>query len=386
MKVAIVHDYLFQFGGAEKVVEAWLDMYPQAEIYTSFFVPEKFNTSESITKAYTENRIYTSIAQCIFSFRFMHRFQKHFFWLYPLVMRLVKVQGCDIVLTSSTDCGKQIQLKNNKKIIHYCHSPTRYLHGLTTEADHNSLNTIYKIFIPLFIPFLRWLDLRAVKNLNALETVWLANSEFIKTTIKQVYLTDSTVVYPPIELDKFLNLKRTGGGDFYLCHGRISFHKRIDLAIVACLELGKKLKISGTAGFQKQMDDLVKLVTDYEKKHPEKKGLIEFLGRTSDEQYFDLINHCKGFLFPGKEDFGIAPIEILAAGVPVIAYQSGGALEYVKESLNGVFFPDQTVDSLIMGIQRFEQVTNWNTEQIRESSLPFSLAVFRQKITQFANN
>ena len=233
---------------------------------------------------------------------------------------------------------------------------------------------------------MRWLDLDAVKKLNTLGTTWLANSEFIKTTIKQVYFTDSTVVYPPIELDKFLSLKRTGGGDFYLCHGRISFHKRIDLAIVACLELGEKLKISGTAGFQKQMDDLVKLVTDYEKKYPEKKGLIEFLGRTSDEQYFDLVNHCKGFLFPGKEDFGIAPIEILASGVPLIAYQAGGALEYIKDGVNGVFFPEQTVDSLITGIQRFEQIRDWNTEQIRESSLLFSSTVFRQKITQFANN
>ena len=128
MKVAIVHDYLFQFGGAEKVVEVWLEMYPGADVFTSFFVPAKFESSDTITKAYKNGKIHTSLTQHIFKFKALKRFQKHFFWLYPLAMRLVKVSDYDLVLISSTDCGKQIQLKNNHRIIHYCHSPTRYLH------------------------------------------------------------------------------------------------------------------------------------------------------------------------------------------------------------------------------------------------------------------
>jgi glycosyltransferase involved in cell wall biosynthesis len=376
MKVAIVHDYLFQFGGAEKVVEVWLEMYPEADIYTSFLVHEKFTNSPTITSAYQSNRIHTSIAQYIFRFRFLQRFQKHFFWLYPIAMRLVRVKNYDLVLISSTDCGKQIQLYNNQKIVHYCHSPTRYLHGLITEADHQSLNLVYRFLIPLFIPILKYLDLNAVYKLNDHHAIWLANSSFIKQTIKEVYDTESTVIYPPIDLDTFLRIKRERIEDFYLCHGRISFHKRLDLAILSCLQLKRSLKISGVAGFEKQMDDLKYIVSEYETQYPDTQGLIQFLGRTTDEEYAGLVSHCRGFLFPGKEDFGIAPIEILASGVPIIAYQAGGALEYITEGVNGVFFPEQTVGSLMNAILKFEDVGEWNTQMIRDSSKPFGKDTF----------
>jgi len=390
-KIAIIHDYFNQFGGAEKVVEVWLEMYPEAEIFTSVFIPENFASSPSISKAWQEKRIKTSFLQGFFTSNNSNRNQKdggeiagnknlkyfkHLFWLFPIAMSFLKVCGFDFVLISSTYCAKNVNLKTNPdtKIVHYCHSPTRFLHGLVTETDHSSLGLAYRILIPFFAWWLKILDLKAVKNLNNLGCIWLANSKFIQQTILNVYKTESIVVFPPIELDRFLKNERKieVNQPFYLCHGRISFHKRIDLAIKACLQLKKRLLISGTSGLPQEMDLLKKIVEDAEKKDPSLKGLITFLGRTTDQEFADLMQSCLAFLFPGKEDFGIAPIEMLAAGVALIAYKAGGALEYVKDWENGVFFDEQSVESLSNAIIKFEQKNQWDVEKIKQSSLSFS--------------
>jgi glycosyltransferase involved in cell wall biosynthesis len=187
-----------------------------------------------------------------------------------------------------------------------------------------------------------------------------------------------------VEIQNYLTIERKPYQiqDFYICHGRVSFHKRIDIAIEVCLKLRRKLKISGTSALESQMKDLQKIVSNYETSHPEAVGLIEFLGRTSDDEIKVLMTSCKGFLFPGKEDFGITPIEVLAAGVPIIAYQAGGALEYIQDGLNGVFFGEQTIDSLSDAVLRFETIDNWDIQKIKDSSKPFSGEVFVQKIKQ----
>lgn len=399
LSVAIVHDFLFQYGGAEKVVEKWLEMYPNAIIFTSFATPEKFVSSEVITKAFEDKRIKITWVQKIFELknqsgeRRFAKFQKHLFWLYPILMRLVTIRDFDVVLISSTDCAKQVRFKRCHQIIHYCHSPTRYLHGLTTEADHKSLSIVYQILIPFFKFFLRKLDLNAVSYLNRQKTQWIANSEFIQAVIWNVYRTRSEIIYPPIETEKFINnprkinQKESNTKDaFYLCHGRISFHKRLDLAILACLKLRKPLKIGGTAGFAKQMEDLQKIVLDYEQNHPEAVGLVEFLGRTTDKQYLELLSQCRGFLFPGKEDFGIAPVEALAAGVPLIAFGAGGALEYVKDGTNGILFSDQTAEEMIEAINHFETITAWNEQTIRSTSLQFTSKNFETSIKKLVKD
>jgi glycosyltransferase involved in cell wall biosynthesis len=388
-KIAIVHDYLFQYGGAEKVVEKWLEMYPDADVYTSFYTPDKFKSSSIYQKATVENRIKTTWLQGLFQNKTALKFFKHMFWLYPIVMSFVIVKNYDVVLISSTYCAKNVRYQNCKKIIHYCHSPVRFLHGLVTETDHKSLKKIYRIIIPVFTFWLKWMDLRAVKYLNQQCCIWVGNSKFIQGLIKQVYNTDSILIYPPTEIDRFLSISRNpllGVDEFYFSHGRISFHKRIDLAIKACLRMGRKLKISGQAGFQKEMDDLKQIVVDFEQQNPDKKGLIEFLGRTTDEQCNQLFSECKAFLFPGKEDAGIAPIEAFASGVPVIAYEAGGALEYLLDGTNGVFFSEQTLESLVNAIQRFEKMPNLDESVIKESSKPFSSEKFVAQIKTLVNS
>ena len=381
MRVAIVHDYLFQYGGAEKVVETWLEMYPDADVYTSFLISKNFKSYNFFTKAIENNKIKTTWLQLFFKNKQILKFFKHLFWLYPLVMSSLVVKDYDIVLISSTYCGKNVRYKNCKKLIHYCHSPVRFLHGLVTETDHKSLNSIYRLFIPVFTFWLKWLDLRAVKYLNNQKCLWVANSHFIQETIKKVYKTESLVIYPPTKLDKFLKKPRqVDEEEFYFCHGRISFHKRLDLAIKSCLQTGKTLKISGSSALEKETDKLKEIVNEYNKKFPNNTAKIQFLGRTSDQEYINLMSRCKVFIFPGKEDAGITPIEAFASGTPVIAYKAGGALEYLKDDVNGVFFDTQSVECMVEAIQKFEQKNNWDTEKIRESSYKFSEENFKTEI------
>ena len=379
MQVAIVHDYLHQFGGAEKVVETWLEMYPDATVYTLVFIPEKFISSSAITRAYREGRIRTTWVQSWLPR--VSKYFKHFFWLYPLVMSGVEVSGYDTVLISSTYCAKNVRLSENHHVIHYCHSPTRFLHNLVTGTDHQSLSLGYRVLIPLLTPLLRWLDLRAVTHLRSHDTVWVANSRYIQGVLRDVYKVESSVVYPPISLDKFTGISRhpyVGTDSYYLCHGRISFHKRLDLAIEACLRTGRRLKISGTSALPAEEEALRKLVRAYEQAHPEAQGLVEFLGRTSDAQVEKLIKHARGFIFPGKEDFGIAPLEMIAGGLGIIAYQAGGALEYVQPGINGVFFSEQNIASLTAALDEFEALS-LNVPTLRATTRRFGTAEFVEK-------
>jgi glycosyltransferase involved in cell wall biosynthesis len=389
-KIAIVHDFFFQNGGAENVVEKLLEVYPDADIYTTIFIESKFGNKPLLLKTFAEGRIKTTGLQGFFCWQNnrMLRYFKHFFWLYPVAMRFVKIKNYDLVIISSTDCAKQIRVQNITKLVHYCHSPTRYLNGLVTETDHQNLGLITKTILPFFVFWLHKLDHGAVKYLNKNNCIWVANSEFIRTVIQDIYQKESVVIYPPVEIQNYLEIQRQPEltKDFYLCHGRVSFHKRIDLAIETCLRLGKKLKISGTSALESQMKDLQKTVTDYETKNPGSKGLIEFLGRTTDEEIKVLMAQCRGFLFPGKEDFGITPIEVLAAGVPIIAYQAGGALEYIEDGVNGVFFDEQNVESLTAAVLRFEKIEYWNTDKIKNSSKPFSGEIFTENIQKLVGS
>jgi glycosyltransferase involved in cell wall biosynthesis len=384
LKVAIVHDFLFQYGGAEKVVEAWLEMYPKAQVYTSFAVPEKFAASPVFVKAFGEGRVKSTWAQKIFDWknkdnqRRLIKFQKHLFWLYPLLMRFKTVKNYDLVLISSTDCAKQVRYGNCKKLIHYCHTPTRYLHGLTSKTEHQSLSVLQKFALPIFTLLLKPLDYRAAKYLQKQNCFWLANSEYIQATIWDKYQVRSEVMYPPVETEKFKDIVRkpNKSSQFYLCHGRVSFHKRIDLAIMACLEAGKALKISGTSALEKEMEALKQIVEDWKKDNPRKKAHVEFLGRTTDKQLGELMSKCRAFIFPGKEDFGISPVEMLSAGVPVIAYAAGGALEYVRDGKNGVFFENQTIVDLVRAIEKFEAQDKWEEKAIRKTAQSFSKQAF----------
>jgi glycosyltransferase involved in cell wall biosynthesis len=381
-KIAIVHDYLHQFGGAEKCIEAWLKAFPKAQIYTTVYSPDKFSSSKYFQKAFDENRIKTTWLQKFMPF--FTKYFKHFFWLYPLVMSFVKIKDQDLLIISATYCGKNIKFENCQKAIFYCYTPTRFLHGLVTEVDRQSINPLLKKILPIFEKPLKWLDLRAIKYLKQKKVEFWTISNYIQKITKEIYKTDSIVVYPPVELDKFLKIQRSPEQKepFYFSFGRISFHKRIDLIIKTCLELDRKLIIAGTTALELEMLKLQKIISDFKKQNPTNKTNIQFVGRISDQDLNKYLQTTKGFLFPGKEDFGIAPVEALAAGVPVIAYQSGGALEYVQEDINGIFFKEQEVKSLKKAILKFENKKDWDFQKIKKTSQKFSEEKFEEYFVQ----
>jgi len=387
MKVAISHDYLFQFGGAEKCVENWLKIYPQADIYTSFSLPHKFDSSPEISRAFKENRVKNSLANLLFKIPWMVKFQKHLFWLYPLTMSLFNLKNYDLVIVSATYCGKNVRIEKAKKILFYCYTPTRFLWKLVTEVDQKNINPDLRFLIPIFLWPLRLNDQRAIKYLQQRGAVFIGISNYIQDLIQQKYNQKAIVIYPPVDTEQFLKLPRNEDtkDPFYVYFSRISFHKRLDLAIISCLELGKKLKIIGESSFLPEKIKLQKIISDYEEIHPESKGLVEFLGRLPDQDRNDVLSKAKAMLFTPKEDFGIAPVEAQAMGCPVIAFKAGGALEYVTEGVNGTFFAEQTVDSLKKAILDFEKITNWDTAKIKQSSTKFSNHSFQQEFKDLAN-
>jgi glycosyltransferase involved in cell wall biosynthesis len=376
MKVAIVHDYFIQNGGAEKVVESLLKIYPQADIYTSVFCPDNLKDNPLTLDIYQAGRVSTSIMQKLMISQdkptWALKYSKHLYFAYPTAMSLMHVNGYDKVIISSTYCAKNVRLSDNKQVIHYCHSPTRFLHGLVTEKDHSSLPLWQKVVSKVFFePVLRFQDLRAVKYLVSHNTIWIGNSNFIKDKIREVYHISADVIYPPVDIDKFSTVVRNPNPteDYYLCHGRISFHKRLDLAIQACVKMNRKLKISGISVLQEDIKYLKSLVPSGSE------HLIEFLGRTTDKQLRELVANAKAMIFPGQEDAGISPIEMMSGSLPIIAYQSGGALEYVQDGINGVFFKIQDVNCLVEAIQEFEAMS-WDTEVIKSSVKKFSEEYF----------
>jgi len=386
MKVAISHDYLFQFGGAEKCVENWLKIYPEADIYTSFSLPHKFDSSELISKAFKENRVKNSFANWLFKIPWMVKFQKHLFWLYPFSMSFFKLKNYDLVIVSATYCGKNIRIENAKKILFYCYTPTRFLWNLVTEVDQKNINPIFRFLIPIFLWPLRLNDKHAINNLKNQGAVFIAISGYIQSLIKNIYKQNSIVVYPPVGTEEFLKLERKEEikDPFYVYFGRISFHKRLDLVIESCLSLRRKLKIIGESSFLPEKTKLHKIVADYEAKFPETKGLVQFLGRLPDTQRDQVLQQAKAMIFTPKEDFGIAPVEALAIGCPVIAYKSGGALEYVIDKVNGLFFEEQTVESLNQAILDFEKLPALDVNQIKNSSRKFSNESFQQTFINLA--
>lgn len=379
MKVAIVHDYFNQNGGAEKVCETLLTIYPDADVYTSVFNPVNFETNEPITNSYKACKVHTSFLNNIFvrdgKPTYWIKYFKHLYFVYPLAMYCMEVKNYDLVLISSTYSAKNIRLRNNRKLIHYCHSPARFLHGLVTEKDHSTLPIWQRIISFLIAPLLKIIDLGAVRNLVNNNAIWISNSKFIQDTVNDVYHVDSQIIYPPVDINKFAQVIRNPipEQEFYLCHGRISFHKRLDIAIEACIKLNRTLYISGVSALQNDIDNLKKLIP------ADKQNLITFLGRTTDKELANLVSNAKAMIFPGKEDAGIAPIEMIAAGLPVIAYQSGGALEYVIDKVNGVFFEIQDVDCLVDKILEFEDL-KLDTTIIKSTVNKFSDQYFINQI------
>ena len=350
-KIAIVCDFLTTMGGAENVVLAMHEAFPNAPIYTAIYNDEKL-------PAFRKLDVRTTNLQKIP--KRLRRYHKLFPTLASKAMKKLDLSEFDIILTSSyLHANHLTKSRPDQKIISYCHTPARYYWShydlYRKDPGYGKLNALIRPLMPLMIPEQRQNDYKAAQNVD----VFIANSTETQKRIKKYYGRSSTVIHPPVDIKRFTPARERS--DFYVTLGRQLPNKRFDLAIEAARKLDIPLKVFGNGPLHEK---LVKLAG------PKTQFFTDRFTDASDEAVEEALNHTRGFLFPSDEDFGIVAVEALSAGAPVVGYKNGGTLDIVEDGVSGVLFDQQTVDDVVSAIQRLE------TQQF----LPGAL---RRKATRF---
>lgn len=355
MRIAFVHEYLNQFGGAERVLQVLCAMFPDAPIYTLFYDPEA-------TGGVFEGRdIRTSFLQ---KAPFIKQYHRFFPLLMPLAIERFDFSEFDVVLSISASFAKGVITKPQTKHICYCLTPPRFLWDDSQKfVEEFNYPRLIKLALPPLITYLRLWDREASYRVDE----FLAISNFVKNRIAKYYLRESKLVYSPVNISKFYIADEVG--DYFFMAGRLVSYKRFDLAIRVFNNLGWPLKIAGTGP---EMDKLKSMA----------KANVEFLGLISDEKLTDMYSHAKAFIFPQEEDFGITPLESMASGRPVIAYRSGGAVETIVEGKTGIFFNEQTEDSLREALIGFKE-NDFNPEACRAQAEKFDISVFKENMLKY---
>lgn len=361
MRVALVHDYLVQYGGAERVLEVFAEMYPDAPIYTLIHDPK------NLYGAFSGKSIHTSFLQNLPFARKHHRF---FPQLMPMAVEEFDLKKFDLVISSTNSYAKGVITGPQTLHISYCHTPMRYAwddcHRYLNEFRYSS--TVKKI-IPFALNYLRMWDKVSSDQVDH----YIANSGTVRRRINKYYNMPADVIYPPVNVEPFFDERYQGleVKDYYFMLGRFLPYKHYDIVIEAFAKNGKELKILGSGPEEKYLKELAA-----------GKPNIEFLGRLDDDEARRYFSQAKAFVFPSEDDFGIVPVEAMAAGRPVIAYGAGGALETVVEGKTGTFFDEQTPESVDEALARFEKM-EFDTNEIRNHARSFDKERFKKELQQF---
>jgi glycosyltransferase involved in cell wall biosynthesis len=361
-KIVIVADWLTVMAGAERVVIAMHEAFPDAPIYTSVYEPEP-----ALREALKGADIRTTWIQKLP--HFIRRFYKWFPVIRVWAFRSLDLNAYDIILTSTIAESKHVRkTRTDQLLICYCHTPVRYYWShyeqYKKDPGFGKFNWVIRLLIPLFMPRQKVLDFRAAQKID----VFLANSTEVQERIKKYYKRSSTVLYPPVDTNRFEPARVRG--DYYVALGRQVPYKRIDLAVAAATKLGVPLHVYGNGSeHQKLMTMAGANVIFYTNRETS----------ASDEAVAEALNHAKGYIFPTEEDFGIVQAEALAAGTPVIAYGKGGALDIVQDGESGVLFDKQTITSVMDAIKRAESLT-FLPGTLRRKAKRFDKGLFITKI------
>jgi len=352
LRVALVHDYLNQSGGAE-IVLRWLhQIFPSAPIYTLIYerdlVPPDFRGWDIRPVGWSR------------FFPFRKKLYKHYLLLYPTMIEQINLKGYDLVLSSSYLWAKGVLTNSDTLHLCYCHTPMRQAWELYFEYKSNYSRFISKLIYPFAFTYLRMWDKLSVDRVDH----FIANSETVRRRISKFYRREACVIYPPVELGNIIPSPDIG--DYYLCLSRLVPYKRVDMAVKAFNELGKKLIVAGSGP---QLKYLTKIA----------KPNIHFEGFVSEERKRELLVHSKALIFPGEEDFGIVPVESQAAGRPVIAYGSGGATETVIDGVTGLLYHELSPEALIDAVVNFEQ-KSFDSQIAIQNAMRFDVQYFIEKM------
>ena len=349
MKVALVYDRVNKWGGAERVLLALHKIFPKAPLYTSLYNKKTAKWAESFN-------IQTSFLQ---NFPLAKSYHELYALLMPIAFESFNFDEYDLVISVTSEAAKGIITKPGTTHICYCLTPTRYL---WSGYEDYFKNPIFRLFSKPAVSYLRSWDKIASQRPDR----YIAISTEVRKRIKKYYDRESTTIYPPLTLiDKDIEDIRFSRGDYFLVVSRLTnFYKRVDLAIKACNYLKLPLKIVGSG---RDESNLKKMAGP----------TIEFLGNLTDEKLSFYYKNSKALIFPGLEDFGLAMVEAQSFGKPVIAFRGGGALDIIKEGITGEFFENQTAESLIKVLEKFNN-KSYNSSLCKENSLRFSFENFRK--------
>lgn len=356
-RIALVHDNFAQMGGAEKVAEALYRLLPGADLHSTLAAHEKL--SDDLRNA----RIRTTWMQKLPS---LHRYYRHYFLLYPFAIEGMDLSRYELIVTSCFGYAKGV--KKNPDAVHvcYCHTPMRWVWRYEDYAAREQFNGLKQAILPILLSGLKQWDKRAARRPD----YFIANSQIVAQRIREIYHRDSVVIPPPIDVNRFKPSSEQQ--DYYLVLSRLVAYKRIDIAIEACNRLKRNLIVIGDGPDRKRLESLAG-------------STVTLLGRQPDNVVEGLVSRCRGLLFPGEEDFGMVPLEVNAAGRPVIAYRGGGATETVIEGETGIFFDSSTSQSLASAIQEFESYS-WDQNTLRQHAEKYDYGVFAQNFLSFLDS
>lgn len=359
-RIAIVHDWLTNMGGAENVVLAMHEAFPDAPIYTSTFTPENMPAFKGMDIRTT------SLQNLPKPLRKLHKF---FPMLRVRAFQKLDLSEFDIIISSSSAESKQVRKTRDNQIhICYCHTPIRYYwsHYAEYKADpgFGKLNWLVRLAMPLMIPALKKSDYKAAQKVD----VFIANSTEVQARIKKYYGKPSTVIHPPVDVDRFEPARERG--DYYVALGRQVPYKRVDLAVMAATRLGVDLYVYGNGSEHQKLVEMA---------GPTVKFYTDRFGDASNQAVTVALNGAKGYIFPAEEDFGIVEVEALAAGAPVIAFGKGGALDIVQDGESGVLFYEQSVDAVVDAIKRADKI-DFLPGTLRRKATRFDKGLFITKI------
>lgn len=353
MRLALVCSWLNQYGGAERVLEAVHELWPDAPLYTSIHqpsaLPEHFRSWD--VRSTWMDRLPG-----------IERRSRLYLPLYPLTFETMRLRGFDAVLSVSSGFATAAQCRDAPHIA-YCLTPPRFLWGYQDYLSREAIPGWQRAGLSAILPLLRRWDRWSAGRVSH----FVAIAGEVQQRIRAIYGREAPIIHPPVDTARFRPGNRTD--EFLLVVGRLVPYRRIDLAVRACTEMGLPLKVVGEGRARPQLEMAAG-------------PTVEFLGRLPDEEVADLMQRCRALVWPGLEDFGITPIEAQASGRPVVAFAGGGSLETIVDGETGLLFPEQTVDSLKDALRRLEH-SRFDGDTLRRSALRFDKSVFQQKLRRY---
>jgi glycosyltransferase involved in cell wall biosynthesis len=356
LKIAIVHDWLVTDAGAEKVLKAIFELYPDADIFSLVDFLDEKDRQNILNKKYAK----TSFIQ---NLPFAKKYFRNYLALFPLAIESFNLDGYDLIISSSWAVAKGVKTDSKQVHISYCYTPVRYAWDLYEEYTHD-LKQPKKAIVQAVLHSIRKWDLATLDRVD----YFIADSHFVQERIQKTYQRESVVIYPPVDVSKFTLEEEKE--DFYLCASRLVPYKKTKLIVKAFNEMpNKKLVVIGAG---EEYDEILKIA----------KSNITVLGYQNSEILIQTMQKAKAFIYAAVEDFGIVPIEAMACGTPVIALNEGGTKETVRDKVNGLHFKKQTTEDIISAVSQFETL-QFNASDVSKSVEFYSTDRFKNEMATF---